>query len=457
MSITPVDELIESTIEEIEGVDSLADFNKEALLADVADTPESSFGAGRVKEYTPNAAGLTSVKNDWGTSSKTYKAFAKINSQKKKPAKVQIIKRSAAVAEVQVLTFSQAVQSDETILGVVNGIAVSVAYETDSPTTLAALVTALEAIEGIASADLDTLEITITATSEWTVPVSLACDGNTNPTAIAVVASAGRTAADDINDALEDPVLNDWYLLTAAQDDKGLNLALMHNQEALGQGFFVAKTSESGIKTSNNSTNLGVRAAALNYKRTMIFMHQDMTEHINAAFGTYMAAVDAGGFQAAHRQLVGVTASPKSFLNPSEVTVVQSRNVNTYRRIGSKDLVEPGVRTDGKPAEMTKDLDYAKSKFNERIYAWMTAGDDTDYDDGGRIQLLGILTDTLDFLQNKGVARRDLPVTAEVTEFSEQDPANVTAGYFEAEVSFYYKRGVQKVILKIKSIDGGAQ
>lgn len=454
---TPVDEIIEYSLEEVDGVDALFSFNKEALLAAAADTPEESFGDGLVKEHTPNAAGLLEVKADWGVSTTTYKAFEKITQQRKKPSKVQIIKRATPVAEVQTITFSGAIQENESIVGVVNGVLVEVDYTTDSPTTLAALDTALSAIEGVSGVTVDTLVLTLTANSEWTIPISLVCEGVENPRTITVAKTAGRTAADDVNDALLDPVLNDWYGLTAAQSDKGMNLVLAANQEALGRGFFIAKTSESGIKTSNNTTNYGTRVSALNYRRSGYFLHQDMTEHIATAFMTYMMACEAGKFQGQHKQLVGVTPSTAAFLTTSEVGVAQGRNANTYRVIGSKALVQPGVRADGKPIEMTKDLDFAVAKHVERVYAWLTAPDKQDYDDKGRAALLAVLNATNEFLQAQGVARKDLPVTAEVEDFSTMDPANVTAGYFEAEISFYYARGTAKVILRIKSIDAGAQ
>ncbi len=454
---TPVDEIIEHSLEEVDGVDALFSFNKKALLASSADTPEESFGDGLVKEYAPNASGLLDVKADWGASSVTYKAFEKITQQPKKPSKVQIIKRATPVAEVQTITFGGAIQADESIVGVVNGVAVEVDYTVDSPTTLAALDTALSLIEGVSGVTVSGLVLTLTANAEWTIPISLACEGVETPRTVVVAKTAGRTAADDINDALLDPVLNDWYGLTAAQHDKGMNLVLAANQEALGRGFFVAKTSESGIKSSGNTTNYGTRVKALNYRRSGYFLHQDMTEHIATAFTTYMIATEAGKFQGQHKQLVGVTPSAAAFLTSSEVGVAQGRNANTYRVIGSKALVQPGVRADGKPIEMTKDLDFAIAKYLERVYAWMTAPDKVDYDDKGRAALQAILADTNEFMQAQGVARKDLPTTAEVTEFGDMDPVDVTAGVFDAEVSFYYARGASKVILKIKSIDAGAQ
>jgi hypothetical protein len=454
---TPVDEIIEYSLEEVDGVDALFSFNKEALLASSADTPEDSFGDGLVKEVSPNASGLLDVKADWGASSVTYKAFEKITQQPKKPSKVQIIKRAAPVAEVQTITFSGAIQADESIVGVVNGIVVEVDYISDSPTTLAALDTALSLIEGVNGVTVDTLVLTLTATVEWTIPISLACEGVDNPRTVTVVKTAGRTAADDINDALLDPVLNDWYGLTAAQHDKGMNLVLAANQQALGRGFFTAKTSESGIKSSSNTTNYSTRVKSLNYRRSGHFLHQDMTEHIATAFMTYMIATEAGKFQGQHKQLVGVTPSSAAFLTTSEVGVAQSRNANTYRVIGAKAMVQPGLRDDGKPIEMTKDLDFAMAKYVERIYAWMTAPDKVEYDDPGRTELYAILVDTNSFLQAQGVARKDLSTTAEVKEFSSMDPANVTAAYYEAEASFFYARGAAKVIFKLKSIDAGAQ
>src|SRR3990167_5852543 len=194
---TPVDEIIEYSLEEVDGVDALFSFNKKALLAAAADTPEESFGDGLVKEYAPNASGLLDVKADWGASSTTYKAFEKITQQPKKPSKVQIIKRATPIAEVQTITFGGAIQENESIVGVVNGIVVEVDYTVDSPTTLSALDTALSLIEGVSGVTISGLVLTLTATAEWTIPISLACDGVENPRTVVVAKTAGRTAADD--------------------------------------------------------------------------------------------------------------------------------------------------------------------------------------------------------------------------------------------------------------------
>jgi hypothetical protein len=452
---TAVDEIIEASLNEIEGVEALAEFDKKGLLADVADTPGEGFGDGYVKEYRFTSAGLAAMAEDWGTGSATYKAFAKAKQQNKKPTVCQVIKRGALDAEEQTITFSGALQTNEDIDYVVNGVAGQVPWNTSSSQTITDFCTELETIEGVASADVTGQVVTLVAANEWTIPVDVSCSGVESPRTVQIVVTEeGNTAAHDLANALTDVDLSDWYILSAAQSHKGMNICISHYIESLGGRYFILKTNESTVLTGGNTTNTGTRLSTLGYKRTFSIWHHIMSEHISSAFGAYMLAVKAGQFQAQHKNLVGITPTPITEMSASQVTVAQGRNMNTYRKIGTKGQIQPGVRADGKPGEMTKDLDYALNKYVESIYNFMTSPDKVDYDDVQRGLLQGVIETVNGDMVSARIARGDRDTSAVVTAEEDQSPSDVTAGYFDAEATFYYRRGASKVRFILNSIFG---
>jgi hypothetical protein len=182
-----------------------------------------------------------------------------------------------------------------------------------------------------------------------------------------------------------------------------------------------------------------------------------MTQHANCVAAARILGMAPGNTQAAHKIMVGVTATPKSSMSSSQTTVTQGKNVNTIRSIGGKTLLEPGVRADGKPWEMTRDLDYAATKAQERVFAWLTGSDKINFDEAHRGQLIDILRGFAAQMQADGVARKDLPATADVLAFDDPayDPTDLSNGVFIGTVTFYYGRGTQKVVITINSVFGG--
>lgn len=411
-----ISEIINVSISETQAGTVLESFDKLAILAAAADTTPTSYAGAEAMEYSADVPGLAAIATDWGIGSDTYKAALAAVSQEPRCDSLYIISRDAPVATQKTVVITGALLTGQTVHLTVNGQTFTALYATSSDATLTAFAATIQAgANGVATATNVSGTITIVATSEYALTVGTATvtGSGTQPTFVTATTVAGRTAADDIADALAEDDTNKWYGLVAADANKGLQLAVAAAIEVT-EKFFWLRTSESASKTAGGTTALGIQLAALNYRRTLWIWHHDTTEFIDAAAFAYYLGNDPGSIDLAHTQLVGITASKTADLTAAQVTVVEGRNGNTYRKFGQFSLLRQGKRADGVVAESTRDLDYARNEFRAAGLVYVSQNKKPPYDDPGGSAIRSLLEQNLRRLVKEGVFRGDQPATVYV-------------------------------------------
>ncbi len=435
-----LEEIVSVGIIESGGVEPLASFDIPAQLASSADTPGSTFGSGRTKLYPMTTAGLASILTDWGAGP-TYSAAQVAYAQPEKPDQYAIIKRGAPVAQVKEVVFDAPLDTGDVVSGIVNFQAVSVTFATDMATTLTALAAAIQALDGIATAASDgTDTITVTADAEWNLEISLAAAGGDEPGIDVVTTTPGRTAADDISDALAETATNLWYSVSPTQIDVGLSLALAQYIETTEKELFIQST-DSDIWDSTSTANIATWLQALGYRRTVGAARHVSTDYANVAAAVELLSNAPGSSQMGNRQYVGVVGSLETQISTGQAAVAEGRNFNTYRRFTSNtSLLRKGVRVDGEPAELTRDLDYARNVVREEVFAFLVNNKKPGFDADGLLALRSVLNKCADRFVAEGIARNDLPVNVVVPPMSAQTQANQRR-VIGCQINFTYRKG----------------
>ena len=404
-----ISEVVDVSITEVQSGASLNSFDIPAALAAAADTTPTEYGAAVGKRYPLDVDGLEAIADEWGSGSEAYKAAAKMNSQEEKPAAIYLIKRGAAVATIMTITFGAAVAAGQTISITANGTAISVEFESDAATTYAAAKEALEDVEGIASVVVAGDVLTVTATAEYQMSLAASVTGTGAPTTTLATTEPGRTAADDIADALAEDDTNQWYGLILCDTNKGAQLAAAAAIEGAEKMLFI-RSSEAASKTTGGTTSLAYKLNALNYRRTLGLWHHDTTEYIDAGSIAGYLANSPGSIQLANKSLVGVTATPTASLDANAVSVLEGRKFNTYRKFGAYSMIRRGVRVDGNVIEATRDLDYARNELRAEFLTYLSQTKKPSYDEPGFDQVRIIGESVARRLVNEGVFRSDKPV-----------------------------------------------
>jgi hypothetical protein len=435
-----LEEIVSVGIIESGGVESLASFDVPAILASTADTPGSTFGAGRTKLYPMTTAGLASVLTDWGAGA-TYSAAQVAFSQPERPDRIAIIKRDAEVAQVKDIIFDAPLNTGDVVSGIVNFQAVSVTYATSMASTLTALAAAIQALDGIATAVSDgTDTITVTGDAGWNVDISLTAEGGDEPGIEIDITTAGRTAANDVAAAIAETATNLWYSISPVQFGVGLILALAQYVETTEKMLLIQST-DSGIWDSTDTSNPASWLQALGYRRTMGIARHVSTDYANVAAAVEHLSNAPGSSQFANREYVGVVGSLEGQISTGQAAVAEGRNFNTYRRFTSNtSLLRQGVRVDGEPAELTRDLDYCRNVVREEVFAFLKNNKKPGFDADGLLALRSVLNKCADRFVAEQIARNDQPVTVVVPPMSAQTQANQRR-VIGCQINFTYRKG----------------
>lgn len=421
-------EIVNVTIAEVQSGTTLEGFNTPAILAAAADTTPTNYtdDSIRAKLYNLDADGLDAISDEWGSGSVALDMATQMAAQEEHPDSVYILRRGAAVATVKLITMSGVVASGQTVAVTINGVAFSALYATSSDATMTALALAIQTgANGVATAAYNTGVITVTATAEYPLSVgtAVATGSGALPTFVTTTSVPGRTAADDLTDAIAEDDTNGWYALVSGDTSKGVQLALAEAVEST-EKFYWLRTDEADSKTAGGSTALAIRLAALNYRRTLGFWHHDLTEYVDAAALSYYLATNPGGIDLAHTALTGVTATPTSSLSAAAVAVLESRFFNTYRKFGAFGAVRKGVRVDGIVAEATRDLDYARNEYRVSFLLYLTQTKKPPYDASGLAAIQAIGDQVTRRLVAEGVFRGDVTASFFVPKFEDISPSN---------------------------------
>jgi len=423
-----ISEIIDASVSESVGATTLGNFSVPALLQAAADTAGSAFSGVQAVEYELSAEGAATVETDLGDGD-TLAAFNQMVAQNEKADNVWVVKRTADVATVKTITFSGAQSSGHGGSFVINGQTDTWTYASSNADTLTALAAAIQALDGVATCVSDgTSVLTATADSEWELDISITTSGSGAPTVAVGTTTAGHHAGDDIADAIAEDDTNLWYGLCTVDTNVGLILSAAAALEGTGKFLWYA-TNEAGAKDNADTTNIASYIFAKGYRCTLGFYHADTTEFINAAAMAQYFATAPGQIALAHMTLQGVTADT---LTASEVTTLQNRALNTYRRFSPTDsafnMVRKGVRADGKRAEATRDLDYFKNEIQVAGLLFIKSSKKPPYDQDGLNAWGAELVALAQRMVREGILRgdpeADQPVQVIIPKFTEISAGN---------------------------------
>lgn len=437
-----LEEIVSVNIAEQAGVEPLASFDTPALLASTADTAGSTFGAGRAKSYPMSTAGLASVLTDWGSGA-TYSAAQVGFLQPERPDNIVIIKRDAAVAQVKEIVFDADLITGNVVSGIINFQAVSTTFAVGNVETLTAHAAAIQALDGVATAAVDgTDTIIVTADPDWQLDISLAVTGGDSQAGIEIITTtAGRTAANDIAAAIAETATNVWYSVSPVQLTTGIILAAAQYVEASEKTLNIQST-DANIYSAVNTTNVASWLQALGYRRTIGTVRHVSTDYVNVASAVNLLASAPGAIQMANREYVGVVGSVETQISTAQAAIARGRGFNTYRRFTSNtSLLRDGVRIDGEPAELTRDLDYARNVIREEVFAFLKNNKKPAFDTDGLLALTAVLNKARDRFVAEGILRGDLPAVVSVPNMAAQTQY-AQRRVINASISGTYRKGM---------------
>jgi hypothetical protein len=366
--MTTLTDIVNVTAQTPAGALTTGDFSTPAIFT--TDVPADPSFTDIFREYT--GEDIVAVGTDFGTSSDTYKACQSLLAQPNKPAKFLIVNRETAAAQTKTITFSADLTANCKINGTVNGTAIDeIAFDTDQQTTAGLLKLALEGIDGVASVTVDSTPyrvLTVVAEAEYNLDISLTVTGIANPPTVAIATTvAGRNIVDDLNDLLL--VNNAWYVALTVQKTDGIIDSLSRAIQSLGNKDFVYSNGSSDVAGAV-ANNIQARISSRNLS-TFYLWQGIATEYADFAFVGKMYTYDPYVAQAAHKTLVGVTASPYSgtgALTTTQETNVKNQKGNVYRDVAGASIVFTGIRSDGTFWDQKRDLDYFKNQLQINVF-----------------------------------------------------------------------------------------
>ena len=354
--------------------------------------PNGNFGGDLVRTYT----NLPGVAEDFETSGEEYKWAQRLFSQEKKPKKILIGKRAAAVAQVETLT--PTVLNTTLYRVTING--EDYEYTSDADATAAEIVAGLLAL---INADANCKMV---ASGTTTLILTADNDGEASSVGSSTNLTIAHTAAN--HGLIEDiqaiqQVNDDWYclILTSREDFEILQAAAFI--EALRK-IFIAANDETAIKTAS-TTDLGSLLKQRTYNRTALIWSGDEANGPEAAWAGRKLPTDPGSEQWRYANLSGVATD---VLSSTEQANLNGKNVNHYTNVGGVGIVQKGKMASGQWIDVTRFLDWFTARVQEGIYALLVSVEKVPYTDGGVTSLEAIVRAKIEEgIRVGGISRED--------------------------------------------------
>lgn len=341
-------------------------------------TPIGGTWTERTRAYTS----LTGVADDFLTSDAEYKAAAKLFAQQPRPARIKIGRRDANVAAIKVITFSGALVTSNSTVGIINGTSLTATvFATDDATTRAAIATKIAAIEGVASAvaaGVGVFTITVTATAG--LPLSVASFvvtlGAGQATAAITTSEAGKTVDSELGLLVLDD--NDWYAL-------GLTSTLLEDQKQAAD-WVEASEKFAGFRTdvagtlATSTTDIGAYIKANSYRRSFVAYHPTATAYMEFAMFGARLPYTPGAETWAFANLVGVEAY---ILTETEYANAITKNVTLYQTIGGRDVTVFGTVGTGEFIDQIRGEDWLSNEIQFNVWGFVSSVPKVPFTDTG--------------------------------------------------------------------------
>lgn len=368
--------------------------------------PNGDFGSDLVKTYTS----LPGVAEDFETTDDEYKWAQRLFSQEKKPRQIRIGKRAVKVAQIETLT--PTVANTTAYKVTING--EDYEFNSDADATAAEIVAGLIAL--INADPLCKMSGSGTATLILTAENPGEANSVSASSNLAIVhTTANHGVLDDIQ-ALQQ-VNDDWYCLILTSRDDLEILQVAAYIEALRK-IFLAASDDLSIKTSS-TIDLGSVLKQKTYHRTALLWSGDEANGPEAAWAGRKLPTDPGSEQWRYASLSGISTD---VLNATELTNLNTKNVNHYTTVGGVGIVQKGKMASGQWIDVTRFLDWFTARVQEGIYGLLVSVEKVPYTDGGVTSLEAIVRAKIEEGIRVGGISRDDGYTVESQKVAEVDP-----------------------------------
>lgn len=332
--------------------------------------PNATFPE-RIRFYTD----LDGVADDFATSDEEYKAAAAAFSQAPSPTTVAIGRLDANTPAQYVIDFNQDLAGADSVSVTVNGTVCT-------GTSLAALETAIEAVDGVASATVvgtPTFSITIVAEADRVLTVStlvittaLGLTGTlTNPT-------PGVTVQDGLSAIVAES--DDWYALVLTAATFAIQLEAARWIEARRK-IFMARSSEANILVGAATSDIAYVLKNAGFDRTAVIYHNPTTDDfIDAAILGKMLPEDPGSATFKFKTLSAVSADT---LTASQETAALAKNANNYQTVGGVNMFAEGKVASGEFIDIIIGVDWLEARIQERVFSKLVNAKKIPYTDAG--------------------------------------------------------------------------
>lgn len=374
--------VVDTIISVQNGAVGTATFDK--VLCLTLDTPIESITAGTAVIYED----LETVGTDWDTSSNTYKACSALFSGTPRVDEVTVYRREAASAQTHTITKTGNFVASNEVTIIVNGIELTVPYNTDSSTTWADVADEIETLTDFVASATDVGNvITVISVAGADLSINISCSGGVSQPTFAVAQTvAGWTIKDDIAKAEE---TYDFYWIGETSHNKATSLAMLKYAQANEKLAFTS-SNEAGIITSA-VTDLFTLASDQNLERGFGLYSPTPSQYPEFAWVGSVIKQGNGQVTFAFKTLSNVTVSK---VTPTARTNITNKKGNFYTINGGVDITYAGVNFKGTPIEFVWDLDYFRARLTEAVYGLIVSQPKLDFDDrgckliGDRIQLI---------------------------------------------------------------------
>lgn len=356
------------------------------------DSPtDTTFAKGSSRSYSS----LTALSADFSTSSATYKKAQKLLGQNIVPTSFRVYRRKDEVASVQTITYTGSLVSGSNVTGVVNGTTVDVDYDTSSSATMTAIASAIDAVEGVASAVASGAVITVTATTGWQLSLSgFECTGGTNPPDVTLaISTAGVTQAVDVSDSILEK--ESWYNALTTSTNKGAKQALISGINSYAK-FCIVQSTEAHILTSDTD-DIMTWLKDNSYQNCLIFYTSDETKHVDAMLAGRWLPKKPGKDRPSRVVLIGSTPDT---LTDNEIENITNKNGNYFYNNNNKNFSREGKTPSGYYADTIRNKHYMQSVLHNKAFDWIfddgSGSDKRNYTDKEIRALCSVLDEELE-------------------------------------------------------------
>lgn len=391
--MAPLNEIVDVQISRESVNISQVGFGTVMILGGNANFPE------RLRFFSTDELGAIADALLSGTDASEYKAASAICSQNPKCTQLAIGHRGAQV----IATFT-GTETGGTIVATINGAATPITITLTGviATDLAALATAIKAIDGIDDATYNAGAIAIEPDDACVIGISLVLNVNHSDSLAVSYSSVETEYVTDALNAIQE-FNNDWYGLILATRDEGDVEEAAAWVESTPMKIFVTASDKVEIVNTPLSGDKGSIAKLFftkAYLKTQVrYSSKAATEYPDAATLGKVLPLDPGSYTEAFKTLSGVSVDN---LTTNQRTNAFEKCVDVYEYVGGVNITRNGKVSGNEWLDVMIFIDWLDARCTSAVYQILVNSAKVPYTDAGIASVQNALTQPLKAGQNAG-------------------------------------------------------